>query len=287
MWEKIKKNKKRNIILAIILFFLFCIGMSEPSTQTNKTEDVSNDTNSNYVAETKEVVEENVATDIKSLEFLYKSAEVDISETKDFILNVKPIEAAVEKVEIISSNESILKIERNSKEIERGKISFKIIPISEGEVTILARVDDIKTPENMTIKVIDNARIEREKKQQEEERERIDAAKKQAEAKTASSSAKSNNAQSGVQSSTNNSRKQTNTQSSSSYNSSTNSNSSNPSSTSKPASSTTNYNGQTVYITPSGKKYHYLSTCGGKNSKPIDLDSAKSSGYEPCKKCVH
>lgn len=287
MWEKIKKNKKRNIILAIILFFLFCIGMSEPSTQTNKTEDTSNDTNSNYVVETKEVVEENVATAIKSLEFLHKSAEVDISETKDFILNVKPIEAAVEKVEIISSNESILKIERNSKEIERGKISFKIIPISEGEVTILARADDIKTPENMTIKVIDNARIEREKKQQEEERERIEAAKKQAEAKTASSSAKSNNAQSGVQSSTNNSGKQTNTQSSSSYNSSTNSNSSNPSSTSKPASSTTNYNGQTVYVTPSGKKYHYLSTCGGKNSKPIDLDSAKSRGYEPCKKCAH
>ncbi len=48
-----------------------------------------------------------------------------------------------------------------------------------------------------------------------------------------------------------------------------------------------NYNGQTVYITPKGEKYHYLSTCGGKNSRETDLDSAKTSGYTPCKKCVH
>lgn len=50
---------------------------------------------------------------------------------------------------------------------------------------------------------------------------------------------------------------------------------------------TTNYNGRTVYITPKGGRYHYLSTCGGKNSRATDLDSAKASGYTQCKKCVH
>lgn len=43
---------------------------------------------------------------------------------------------------------------------------------------------------------------------------------------------------------------------------------------------------RTVYITPTGKKYHYDAECGGKNSSPISLDKAKAS-YGPCSKCVH
>ncbi len=43
---------------------------------------------------------------------------------------------------------------------------------------------------------------------------------------------------------------------------------------------------KTVYITPTGKRYHYSSTCGGKNSKASDLETAKSMGLTPCKKCA-
>lgn len=42
---------------------------------------------------------------------------------------------------------------------------------------------------------------------------------------------------------------------------------------------------QTVYITPSGKRYHYLSTCGGKNSYEVSIDNVR--GRTPCQKCVH
>lgn len=42
----------------------------------------------------------------------------------------------------------------------------------------------------------------------------------------------------------------------------------------------------TVYITPTGKKYHYDSNCNGGNYNPTDLDTAKSMGLEPCKKCT-
>ena len=42
----------------------------------------------------------------------------------------------------------------------------------------------------------------------------------------------------------------------------------------------------TVYITPSGKRYHYSATCGGKNSYPVSLDSAKAMGKTPCGTCV-
>lgn len=43
---------------------------------------------------------------------------------------------------------------------------------------------------------------------------------------------------------------------------------------------------RTVYITPTGKRYHYRSTCGGKNSFAVELDQAIAQGYTPCKKCV-
>lgn len=44
--------------------------------------------------------------------------------------------------------------------------------------------------------------------------------------------------------------------------------------------------GKTVYITPTGKRYHYSSSCGGKNSSQSDLNTAKSLGLTPCKKCA-
>ncbi len=39
-----------------------------------------------------------------------------------------------------------------------------------------------------------------------------------------------------------------------------------------------------VYVTPTGKRYHYSPTCGGKNSKASTLANAKSMGLTPCKK---
>ena len=44
-------------------------------------------------------------------------------------------------------------------------------------------------------------------------------------------------------------------------------------------------NGRTVYITPTGKKYHYSSSCAGKNAIETTEQEA-SRNYGPCKKCV-
>ncbi len=44
---------------------------------------------------------------------------------------------------------------------------------------------------------------------------------------------------------------------------------------------------ETVYRTPTGKRYHLNSTCGGKNSYKISLDSAIAAGLTPCQKCVN
>ena len=46
-----------------------------------------------------------------------------------------------------------------------------------------------------------------------------------------------------------------------------------------------NSNGREVYITPSGKKYHYDPQCGGKNSYKVGINSV--GGRTPCQKCVH
>lgn len=43
---------------------------------------------------------------------------------------------------------------------------------------------------------------------------------------------------------------------------------------------------RTVYITPSGKKYHYNGSCNGGKYQASNLDEAKRLGLTPCKKCV-
>ena len=43
---------------------------------------------------------------------------------------------------------------------------------------------------------------------------------------------------------------------------------------------------RTVYVTPTGKRYHYISTCGGKNSTASTLNKAKARGLTPCQKCA-
>lgn len=42
----------------------------------------------------------------------------------------------------------------------------------------------------------------------------------------------------------------------------------------------------TVYITPTGKRYHLDSDCGGKNSSATTLERATGMGLTPCKKCA-
>ena len=41
---------------------------------------------------------------------------------------------------------------------------------------------------------------------------------------------------------------------------------------------------QVVYITPTGKCYHYRQSCAGKNAIETTLDKCKDK--RPCKKCV-
>ncbi len=45
-------------------------------------------------------------------------------------------------------------------------------------------------------------------------------------------------------------------------------------------------NSQRVYRTPTGKRYHLISTCGGKNSYEVTKEQAINAGLTPCQKCA-
>ena len=42
----------------------------------------------------------------------------------------------------------------------------------------------------------------------------------------------------------------------------------------------------TVYITPTGKRYHYSATCARGNAKAVTLAEAQSVGLTPCQTCI-
>ena len=44
--------------------------------------------------------------------------------------------------------------------------------------------------------------------------------------------------------------------------------------------------GHTIYVTPTGEKYHYSGNCNGGTYIESTLEEALSRGLEPCKKCV-
>ena len=45
-------------------------------------------------------------------------------------------------------------------------------------------------------------------------------------------------------------------------------------------------NSRTVYVTPTGKRYHYDNSCNGGTYIESTLDKARSRGLTPCKKCA-
>lgn len=68
----------------------------------------------------------------------------------------------------------------------------------------------------------------------------------------------------------------------------TNSSSSGSSSSDSSGSSSSSgvVRGSTVYVTPSGEKYHYSASCAGKNARATTLSAAQASGKGPCSKCA-
>lgn len=59
----------------------------------------------------------------------------------------------------------------------------------------------------------------------------------------------------------------------------------NPTSAAQTVATTVLTDDSTVYVTPSGKKYHTSKDCAGKNGNPITRKEAVEKGYSPCSNC--
>lgn len=230
-------------VIAVILVIIIGAGGSSDNNILNLT--------NNY--------QENI--EITNLKFNETEIELDIKETKDIILEVLPEKANIENLELCTSNSEIATLEKTNSENTGSKITIKVQPITEGECEVYAAHNEIES-NKIKIKIIDNERIEREKKEAEEQ------AKKEAEEQTKKQT------------------QTTNTQKNSSSSQTTSTSSQQSTGSSSSQSNSNNTHGKSVYRTPSGKRYHFDPDCGGKNSYQTTLDAAKSAGLTPCKKCA-
>lgn len=269
LYEKISilQYKYLPIILPIILFF---ITMSMVPVQENEN------TNNNLMNET--FPAEKKIIFIEDLSFDETDIEIDIKESKDILLKIEPINATnINELKFNSTNSEIIKFEKNTEKSNESEIYAKIQPISEGECEIFVICNNIES-NHIKIKIIDNERIEQEKKEKEEQakKEAEEQAKKQAEEqakKEAEEQAKKQSQSTSTQKNTSSSTSQTTSSKPSTSSSSSQSNSNNS-------------QGKAVYRTPSGKRYHFDPDCGGKNSYSTTLSAAKSAGLTPCQKCA-
>lgn len=153
--------------------------------------------------------------------------------------------------------------------------------IAEGNSEIYAKSANGVESNKVILRIVDNEKIEMEKKEAEEQakKEAEEQTKKEAEEKAkkqAEEQAKKEaeeQAKKQIQSTN-----KTNSQTKSSHENNTSSSS---------YSNSNNTHGKSVYRTPHGKRYHFDPDCGGKNSYETTLDFAKSSGLTPCKKCAY
>lgn len=178
-----------------------------------------------------------------------QSIELDVKDTKSIPVLVLEEGADATDVEFTSSAPDVLTF---TPQDDNGTLVGVATPKAEGTAEISVSAGGVKS-QIVTITVIDSERIAAEeaaKKAAEEE-----AARKAAEEAAAQKAAEEAAAQQAAQQ-----QQQQNQQSQS--------------------------NGRTVYITPTGKRYHYDNHCNDGTYIPSTLAEAQAKGLTPCKKCA-
>lgn len=208
------------------------------------------------------------------------SAKVDVTETCEVTFAYEAPQASTDGISCTSSDTSIALT--SIKSAEDGMVNCVVTPLKAGSVDIVCQSGDISSaPVNVTVSdraAEEAARLAAEQaKKEAEEKAAREAAEKAAAEQAAKEAAEKEAAEQAA--------KEAQRSSSSSQSSGggqvVSGGSSGGSSSSVSGSRST---GETVYITPSGKRYHRLSTCGGKNSYAVDISEVGSR--TPCKKCA-
>ena len=269
LYRKINFNtfKYAPIVLPIIFLIMSIIFM--PSKKSDK-EPIETDTT---VSQEENQTEEEKKIEIEGLNFNESELEIDIKEIKDIVLEVSPNNADIENLEYLTSDEKIALLEKSDVTDDKSKITLHIKPLSEGVCEVFAKSNSVES-NKITLKVVDNERIQAEKKAQEEAEEK---AKQEAEEQAQREAAEKEAAEKAKQEAQRQAQQKTQSK---------NSSNSNKSSTKK--SNSNNSHGRVIYYAPKyGKKYHYDPDCAGKNAVQTTLNKVLHLGLGPCKKCVH
>lgn len=210
------------------------------------------------------------------------SAKVDVTETCEVMFAYESPQASTDGISCTSSDTSIALT--SIKSAEDGMVNCVITPLKAGSVDIVCQSGDISSaPVNVTVSdraAEEAARLAAEQaKKEAEEKAAREAAEKAAAEQAAKEAAEKEAAEKAAAEQA--AKAQSSSGSTSASGTVVSGGSSGGSSSSVSGSRST---GETVYITPSGKRYHRLSTCGGKNSYAVDISEVGSR--TPCKKCA-
>lgn len=209
------------------------------------------------------------------------SAKVDVTETCEVMFAYESPQASTDGISCTSSDTSIALT--SIKSAEDGMVNCVVTPLKAGSVDIVCQSGDISSaPVNVTVSdraAEEAARLAAEQaKKEAEEKAAREAAEKAAAEQAAKEAAEKEAAEKAA---AEQAAKEAQQSSSSGGGQVVSGGSSSGSSSSVSGSRST---GETVYITPSGKRYHRLSSCGGKNSYAVDISEVGSR--TPCKKCA-
>lgn len=202
---------------------------------------------------------------VKSVSAVREAITIDVSEQlQQCKFLYEPVDGDPDAFTVTSSDPSVVEAQMQS--AAEGTVVCPLTPHAAGEVTITCAYKDFSA--QTTVTVTDQAAEEAARKAEEEEAARKaaeeEAARKAAEEAAAQQAAEEEAARKAAEEA------EAQQAAAAAVQQET-----------KPAGAS---QGKTVYITPSGKRWHLSSTCGGKNSYAVTMDQVGSR--TACKKCA-
>lgn len=198
------------------------------------------------------------------------STQLEVPEARTITFKYEPADASTSSITCESSNAAVATIEITS--IEDGIVNCLVTPVAAGDTTISCKSGTATAPE-LVISVTDPV-AEAAAKAAEEE-----AARKAAEEEAAAKAAEEEAARKAAEEEA--ARKAA--EEAAAAEAAAQAAAEQQAAEQAAAAQT---NSRMVYVTPTGKRYHYSASCAGKNATEATLDQATARGLTPCKKCA-
>lgn len=185
-------------------------------------------------------------------------AQLAVPETREIAFTYSPAEASPDSITCTSSDSTVASVEVTS--AGNGEITCLVTPLAAGDVTITCssntatapaidmKVTDPAAEEAARLAAEQAAKEEAERKAAEEAAAKAEAERKAAEEAAAAQAAAEQQA--------------------------------------AEEAAADQATSRTVYITPTGARYHYSAKCAGDNAIETTLDQAQAQGYTPCGRCA-